>query len=262
MNVMYRRLSVMTTVILMAPPQLASANPKAEAKQHVDRAAKLHEQGKFSEALDELKTAFSLHPKSELLYAMGQLHVLLGQCPQAITYYRRYLATKPAADTANAAHEAIEVCRTNPPPAPAPTGGNQPAGDAPPVIDRPPPAASSAPLSPEPEVASERAWYGDYIADALVVGGAAAGVVGIFQYRSAVQDRDRADTATNFQSYVDLVDRAHSQRTTGIVFGAAGAALVVAGGLHYMLTDRPARHAVSIGPSRGGGMVTFTGWLP
>lgn len=259
MNAMHRRLSVMTAVTLMASPQLASANPKAEAKQHVDRATELHEQGKFTEALDELKTAFSLHPKSELLYAMGQLHVLLGQCPQAITYYRRYLATKPPSSTANAAIEAIEVCKTNPPP--APPRDNPPVGDAPPVIDKPSPPASSAPLSPEPEIASERAWYGDYIADALVVGGVAAGVFGIFEYRSAMQNRDRADTATNFQSYVDLVDRAHSQRTTGIVFGAVGAALVAAGGLHYMLTDRPARHAVSIGPSHGGGTVTWTGWF-
>jgi tetratricopeptide (TPR) repeat protein len=250
----------MTAVILMVSPQLASANPKAEAKQHVDRAAELHEQGKFAEALDELKTAFSLHPKSELLYAMGQLHVLLGQCPQAITYYRRYLATKPASDTANAAIEAIEVCKTNPPP--APPRDDPPVGATPPVIDKPSPPASSAPLPPEPEIAAGRAWYGDYIADALVVGGVAAGVVGIFEYRSAMQNRDRADTATNFQSYVDLVDLAHSQRATGIVFGAVGAALVAAGGLHYMLTDRPARHAVAIGPSQGGGVVTWTGRFP
>ena len=263
MKVMHRRLFVMAALTIIASPQLASADSKAEAKQHVDRAMELHEQGKFAQALDELKTAFSLDPKPELLYAMGQLHVLLGQCPQATTYYQRYLATKPDPNTANAAIEAIEVCKTNPPPVaadvPAPAGDNPP---VPPVIDKPSSSDNLAPRSPKPEGASERAWYGDYVADALVGGGVAAGLVGIFEYRSAVQDRDRADTATDFQRYVDLVDRAHSQRATAIVFGAVGAALVAAGGLHYVLTDRRARHAVSIGPSHGGGIVTWTGRFP
>lgn len=245
----------MAALIIVAAPQLASADPKAEAKQHVDRATELHEQGKFAQALDELKTAFSLDPKPELLYAMGQLHLSLGQCPQAITYYQRYLATKPAPSTANAAIEAIEVCKTNPPP--VPPDARAPAGDNPSA-----PSDNPASRSPPSEVASGRAWYGDHVADALVVGGVAAGLVGVFEYRSAVQARDRADTATDFQSYVDLVDRAHSQRATAIVLGAAGAALVAAGGLHYVLTDRRARHAVSIGPSHGGGVVTWTGRFP
>src|SRR5262249_30834284 len=113
---MHRRLFVMTALTIAAPSQRASADSKAEAKQHVDRATELHEQGKFAQALDELKTAFSLDPKPELLYAMGQIHVSLGQCPQAITYYQRSLASKPAPSTANAAIEAIEACKTNPPP--------------------------------------------------------------------------------------------------------------------------------------------------
>jgi len=252
---MHRRLLVMAALAIIASSQRASADPKTEAKQHVDRATELHAQGKFAQALDELKTAFSLDPRPELLYAMGQLHVLLGECPQATTYYQRYLATKPDPNTANAAIEAIQVCKTNPPPATADVP--VPAGDNPPVIDKPSPPDTPAPRSATPK----RAWYGDYLADGLVVGGAAAGVVAVLEYRSAVQNRDHADAATNFQSYVDLVDRAHSQRATAIVFGAAGAALVAAGGLHYMLTDRRARHAVSIGPSHGGGIVTWTGWF-
>jgi tetratricopeptide (TPR) repeat protein len=259
-KIMHRRLFAMAALTIIAAPQLASADPKAEAKQHVDRATELHDQGKFAQALDELKTAFSLHPKSELLYAMGQIHLILGQCPQAITYYQRYLATKPARNTANAAIEAIAVCKTNPPPVSA--DASAPIGGAPPAIDKPPASVNPAPRSPNPELASERAWYGDYLADALVVGGVAAGLVGLFEYRSAVQDRDRADAATEFQRYVDLVDRAHRQRTAAIAFGAAGVALVAAGGLHYVLTDRRARHAVSIGPSDGGGVVTWTGWFP
>jgi len=259
---MHRRLFVMVALALSASPQRASADPKAEAKQHVDRATELHEQGKFAQALDELKTAFSLDPKPELLYAMGQIHVSLGQCPQAITYYQRYLATKPAPNTANAAIEAIEACKTNPPPpaagAPAPTDNARPPANG--TSSRQDNPGALAP-GPEAPVAPPRAWYGDYAADAMVAGGVAAGLIGFFEYRSAVRSRDRADAAGNFQSYVDLIDRAHGQQTTAIVLGVAGAALVVAGGLHYVLTDRRARRTVAIGPSTGGAVVTWSGWF-
>jgi len=252
----------MAALTLIAPSPRASADPRAEAKQHVDRATELHEQGKFAQALDELKTAFSLDPKPELLYAMGQIHVSLGQCPQAITYYQRYLATKPAPNTANAAIEAIEACKTNPPPpadgalAPADTAA-PPANSTSSPQDNP----GARPPPPEAPVAPPRAWYGDRVADAMVAGGVAAGLVGFFEYRSAVHSRDRADTASNFQSYVDLIDRAHSQQTTAIVLGVAGAALAVAGGLHYVLTERRARHTVAIGPRNGGAVVTWSGWF-
>jgi hypothetical protein len=96
----------------------------------------------------------------------------------------------------------------------------------------------------------------------MVAGGVAAGLAGIFEYRSALQSRDRADTATGFQRYVDLVDRAHGERATAVVFGVAGAALVTAGGLHYVLTGRRARQAVSLSPSQGGGVVTWIGRFP
>jgi len=252
----------MAALTITASPPRASADSKTEAKQHVDRATELHEQGKFAQALDELKTAFSLDPKPELLYAMGQIHVSLGQCPQAITYYQRYLATKPAPSTANAAIEAIEACKTNPPP-PA-NGALAPSDNSPPTAldtssrqDTP----ATQPPKPEAPIAPPRAWYGDYFADAMVAGGVAAGLAGIFEYRAAVRSRDRADAASNFQSYVDLIDRAHSQRTTAIGFGVAGAALALTGGLHYALTDRRARHTVAIGPSKGGAVVTWSGWF-
>ena len=261
---MHRRLLVIAALTTIVSPRPASADPRAEATQHVDRATELHQQGKFAQALDELKTAFSLDPRPELLYAMGQIHVSLGQCTQAITYYQRYLATKPDPGTANAAIEAIEVCKTNPPPSAA--DASAPTADAPPsgATAQPSPRDNPVPLPPRSEapVAPERAWYDDHVADAMVAVGIAAGIVGAFEYRSAVQDRDHADAASNFQSYVDLVDRAHSQRATAIVFGVAGAALIVAGGLHYRLTDRGARHAVSVGPSHGGGVVTWTGRFP
>jgi len=223
----------------------------------------LHAQGKFAQALDELKLAFSLDPRPELLYAMGQLHVSLGQCSQAITFYQRYLATKPA--SANAAIEAIKACE----PSPAATAADPPGPTAgppsPPDLPAPPDRLASLPSlpsRPEAQVASPRAWYGDHVADAMVAGGVAAGLASIFEYRSAVQNRDRADAATGYQRYVDLVDRAGSQRSAAIVLGVAGAALAVAGGLHHVLTERRTPPTISIRPSQGGGLVSWAGAFP
>jgi tetratricopeptide (TPR) repeat protein len=236
----WQLLATPALAILMAA-QLTSADPraKAEAKRHIDHAAALHAQGKFAQALDELKTAFSLDPRPELLYAMGQIHVSLGKCPQAIMYYRRYLAMNPDPDTAGAAREAIQACASNPPPA----------------------ATTSASTADDPAapVASDRAWYRDYVADTMVAGGIAAGLVGIFEYRSAVQDRDRADTATSYQRYVQLVDQAHNERVVAVVVGVAGAALAAAGGLHYVFTRQHARQTISFNPGQGGGIVSWTG---
>ena len=58
-------------------------------KKHVDAATVLHAHRHWQEALNELTLAYSLDPQPDLLYAMAQLQVKLGQCPIAITFYGR-----------------------------------------------------------------------------------------------------------------------------------------------------------------------------
>jgi len=248
---MMSKLLVVAALALL--PRAASADPKAEAKQHVDKAMKLHGEGKLAETLDELKTAYALDPQPELLYAMGQIHVGLGQCAQAITYYERYLATKPEPGTANAAKEAIEACKTNPPrvtdnksPEPEPVKP-----DAPPI---------ETPLAPTREpapVTAGAAWYTDILGDALVGLGIVGGVFSVVEYRAATSDRSSADRAANYQQYSDLVDSAKSKQTIAIVAGAAGTALVVGGALHFVMADHSTKVAVT--PAPGGGMVSIAG---
>jgi tetratricopeptide (TPR) repeat protein len=251
---MSKRLLVVAALALL--PRVASADPKAEAKQHVDKAMKLHAEGKLAETLDELKTAYALDPQPELLYAMGQIHVGLGQCPQAITYYERYLATKPDAGTANAAKEAIDACKTNPPRVVADTKPeSEPAPvkpDAPPVAP-PPPTKEPAPAT----ATASAAWYTDILGDALVGLGIVGGIFSVVEYRAATSDRSNADRATNYQQYSDLVDSANSKQTLAIVAGAAGAALVVGGAVHFMMADHTTKVAVT--PAPGGGMVSIAG---
>src|SRR5258706_14583402 len=94
-------------VALVAFPVSALADGKTEAKQHIAKATELHGQGRFAEALDELDTAYKLDPQPDVLFAIGQLNVKLGNCDQAILFYKRYLKTKPANPAASAAKETV-----------------------------------------------------------------------------------------------------------------------------------------------------------
>ena len=257
---MRQLLIAVSMIAVVGGSRLASADaPKLEARQHVERATALHKDGKFAEALAELQTAYALDPQPQLLFAMGQLHVRLGQCTQAITFYERFLASKPAPGPAGIATEAIETCKTEPPPV-APSAVPSSVADqlpAPAIEVTLPPAPIADPVVAPPRA---RAWYRDYVADALVVGGIASGVAAVVTYRGALSDRDRAETSTTYEAYAALIDHAHTQRTYAVVFGVAGVALITAGGLHYLLSARGGTdHGVQIAPGHGGGVVSWSG---
>ena len=259
---MRQLLIAISMIVVVGGARPASADdPKTVARQHVDRATALHKEGQFAEALSELQTAYALDPQPQLLFAMGQLHVRLGQCTQAITFYERFLASRPAPGPAGIATEAIEACKTEPPPAEPPAQPASVADHLPaPALDVTLPPAPVAPAVTTIAPPRERAWYTDHVADALVVGGLASGVAAVVMYRGALTDRDRADTATSYEVYAEQIDRAHTQRTYAVVLGAAGVALITAGGLHYLLSDRGhSDHGVQIAPGRGGGVVSWSG---
>jgi hypothetical protein len=240
---------VIAACVVALPLAARADDSKAEAKQHVVRATELHMDGKLAESLDELKTAYALDPQPQLLFAMGQIHVQLGECPQAIVYYERFLATRPADDAATVTREAIETCKTNPPPAiqtrPAPVDAV-----APPAPPRAPPvAAATTTTSVTPP------WYRDYIGDGLVAGGVVAGVVGIALYSSALSARDDADHAADYQAFSNLVDHAHSERTTAVVFGLGAVALVTAGAVHLVLHHRAPEVTVTASGASGASVV-------
>src|SRR5262245_2256399 len=116
-------------VLVIALPATALADAKTEAKEHIAKATELHGEGRFADALLELNTAYTLDPQPDLLYAIGQLNVKLGDCKQAVLFYKRYLKTKPEKRAAAATKEAIKTCKSHPPPAapePPPTTTTEP----------------------------------------------------------------------------------------------------------------------------------------
>jgi tetratricopeptide (TPR) repeat protein len=149
----------------------------------------------------------------------------------------------------------------------------------PPSTDLPPPGSppaqdrlSAATRHPSPfartrtaraEAAPRRPWYTDALGDALVLGGVAATVVGLVEYRSALSDLDAAEdhaSTTSLARYHELVDDARGKRTTSIVLVGAGGALIAAGIVRYVLReDRTEVRTVGVAPARGGGVVTYEG---
>ncbi|HTR52778.1 MAG TPA: hypothetical protein VMJ10_18820 [Kofleriaceae bacterium] len=231
---------------------------KAAAQQHVDAATTLHQQRRWKESLDELMQAYSLDPRPEILYAIGQLHVALGQCAQAITYYERFIATKPSPAREAMANKAIAICKTNPPPPePGPEATHEPA-----------PQPAPAPV-PEPRPVVEpvvepvaRPWYRDAVGDALVGSGAVAGVVAALYYASARSDLDAADRAGTYPEQASEYDQARTARTIAVVAAVAGGTLIAAGIVRYVVHDRRRESpALAIVPSERGGLLAWSGWF-
>src|ERR1700752_2713073 len=103
----------LSMLLIAATASSAYADAKADAKKHVDAATGFFQHRYWAKALDELNIAYTLDPQPELLYAIAQLHVALGDCAQAITFYERYIASKPSAQREAVAKKAINTCKTN-----------------------------------------------------------------------------------------------------------------------------------------------------
>ena len=279
-------------IVLAIAPATALADKKREAKAHVAKATKAHKNGHFEEAHVELEAAYALDPKPDLLYAIGQVYAKLGECGEATTYFKRFVATQKDRQVAKVVDQAIAACKPAPEPAapPPPPPDNPPPPDSPPpdsptpaadkpspATDKPMPATDTpAPAAPPaqpfaqtkttsaPMGAQQRSpWYKDKLGDGLVLGGVVATVVGIVEYRRALSDLDTAEdkaSTTSLARYNELVDSAHSKRTASVVLVGAGGALITAGIIHYVLHDRATEvRTVGIAPSHGGGLVTYEG---
>lgn len=262
-------LVAISILALAAPPALADR--KSEAKAHIEQAMIHHGNNRFVEALADLEAAYQLDPEPDLLFAIGQVNVKLGRCVDAVSYYERFLATRPEAGPAAATREAIMVCKTKiakdarsePRPEPEPDPEADPAPDPEPeVATRPGPDT----LEPEPQPPrvdtpdGPRPWYKDPIGGALVGGGVVAGVVGILFYRSATADLDRAESADTYEQSEDLIERAEGSRTIGAIAGATGLVLVAGGVVRYLIAgDGTETSNVAIVPTSAGGAITWSG---
>ena len=245
MNASYARLALIGALAIV--PARAAADPRTEARRHIERASSLHAAGNYNDALKEITIAYSLDPQPQLLYAIGQLHVKLDNCEVATTFYRRFLATGPDEREASLAQQAIAHCATRVAPKPA-------------VTTEP---LTSEPVPAPPRIVSAESDRGhapprgrDWLGWSLVGGGVAAGIVGGFYYRAALVSRDAADKAASYAIYEDDLRDAHRRRTTSYVL-AGGAALLAGAGVLHILLRGDSERAITVIPDRGGMLATW-----
>jgi hypothetical protein len=238
---------------LCAVPSIALAGPSAKdkkaAKKHIKAATDAHKQEKFDVALTELQAAYALDPQPDMLYAIGQVQVKLGNCPEAIMSYEQFLETTPAPEVADAANEAIRVCRDQ-------LAAQQPV--PPPPETNPQPVAPPPP--PPPPAAEGKAFYSDVLGDVLVVGGTVAVVTGVSLYVSARGTIDDAEGAPSYAEQQSLVDDAHSKRMYAVIAGSVGVVAIGVGVWRFTKGRRdPEKTSVAVVPTTTGGLVTFAG---
>lgn len=234
------RAALVSAIVLAASPVLGA--PKShDARAQFDRGVAAYTKGDYAAAAEALGASFVLESDAETLFAWAQTERKLGHCERAIELYTKLLAMDLPAENKQAIEVQIDECK-------AVLAEEQQREPAPVVAPAPPP--EPAPVAHD----DARAWWKDPVGGALVgagVVGVGLGTVFLVQGRNADADKDRA---TTYPEYVRLSDRAESRGRLGVIGLAAGGALV-AGGIIWYLTRKPAAErtlTTLVLPSGGG----------
>src|SRR5437763_6816697 len=90
---MKNKTSALLAALLLAGPALADA--RADAKRHFREGMSLIAAGQLERGIAELKQAYAIKPHQDVLYDIAKAYVDLGNIPEAISYFKQYLATDP-----------------------------------------------------------------------------------------------------------------------------------------------------------------------
>lgn len=244
-------------------PTSAAADNKAAAKVHLDAAATAYKEQRYEDVLVELNKAYTLDPRPELHYSIGQVYVKLDRCDAAIGSYQQFLASRPPRVRAEAAEEAIATCKAKLAAAPPVVAPVDPAGGATDTDTEAPPNVppGTPPLVSAPVVGDEPpAWYKDKLAIGLTAGGAGLTLIGVVLYVNARSSASDAASAANYGESVDQYDGARTKRTVSMVFVAAGLAATGVGVWRFMKKrEVHETRQLAIVPTESGGLVTYSG---
>jgi tetratricopeptide (TPR) repeat protein len=133
---------LLCVVALCLLPRLAIADA-AKARAHFDRGRTFFEVDEYRKAIAEFKAAHIEKPDAAFLYNIGECYRRLGELPEALQFYRRFLATAPPDDKTRPIVEQriadLQTVADEPKVAPA----EPPSGD---VALNPPEDAGNAPV--------------------------------------------------------------------------------------------------------------------
>jgi tetratricopeptide (TPR) repeat protein len=241
------RRSLVTCAVVAALSRSATADPSTSdllksARQHFD----LQE---YAQAEADLKEAYRLEPKPDILYALAQAQRMNGECDKAIVSYQNYLRSNPRADQAKLATENIERCKAELAAKPTPTPSPEP---KPTPAPTPPPKPAPTPAAPATHTVGV-AWSANLAGHVLVGGGLVAAVGGTLL---ALHGQHAIDDINSAMFYDDFVTRskaastANTERIAGIATAGLGGALIVTGIAIYWLRSphQEASPTIAIGP--------------
>ena len=205
---------VVVWVAVLALAATADAD-ELTADMHLARARDAHVRGDFAAARTELLAAYTLDARPELLFALGQAELNLGNYDAAIDYYEQFIATNPGDDQVALAQQAIgatRMRRAQPPPPPSPH-----------VVTN---------AEPErPVVIHHRPWK---IEDTglVTLGGIAVVLGGSLVVYSRQLANDRSGTLSDYDG---RLENARTTRWTGIGIASGGALLISAALIRWRL---------------------------
>ena len=73
----------------------AFADARLEARRHFRNGMSLIAQGQYDPGIEELLEAYAIKPHANVLYNIAHAYQDAGRVPEAVDYYRRYLAANP-----------------------------------------------------------------------------------------------------------------------------------------------------------------------
>jgi tetratricopeptide (TPR) repeat protein len=156
-------LGVPTSQAQSPPP---AASEVASAKAHFEKGQRLFSVSRYREALEEFKEGFVAKSDPVFLYNIAQCHRLLGEKGEALTFYRRFLATKPQGRIRDEVNRRVSELEAEgvaspsvTPPVPAAPATAHPDPLPPAAPPSPPPAGDIALTSPGPAPAETVPLY-------------------------------------------------------------------------------------------------------
>jgi tetratricopeptide (TPR) repeat protein len=192
----------------------------AAARAHHERGMAFYAERAFDDAARELEAAYALDPRRELLFTQAQATRLAGRCAEAVVLYRRFLATEPPPQQAEATRIAMARCPV--PPAVLAAAPASIVRAAPVTVAARPPPPRGAP------------FYRDWKGGALIAGGLlAAGVGGALMVSGAASDRS-AQREEVLGDFSRLHEQAVRRWRVGLGAALAGAVLGAAGAGRYL----------------------------
>jgi hypothetical protein len=252
--------AILVGVLLAASTALA----QPASSSHEAAATAAYEAGDLDTALREFEAAYAETQRADLLYVIGRLHTERKDCNNAISYFQRYLATRPGSTQADAAQSEITKCQTQVP-APADTGGGSTTGgtgtDTGAGTGTGDGGTSTSITTATTATTDTSGSSMDKLGIGLLAGGVVAEGAAVFLYVKArnTQCGDPVCTTLTYEEYVDAEDKAKSLRLTSIIVAGVGAVLVGGGVYRFATHERKSEPSLSFTPTRGGAALSFSG---